>query len=139
MFATTVSLYVCHCIHLCECMCAGMGQMYVVVHVRIKHQHTFTFRCACVCFCLYGVGLHSVWHLPSSPGQTSSWQTEIAHSSSHFITGPTEFKGAVKDQAEEPPHSFNTSTLLHHWCRVAKLGQLALEKSGCVSEVPQIV
>lgn len=128
-----------------QCMCAGIGETYVVVHIQITsaclHILLCACRCvrACVCFCLYGVGLHSAWHLSSSPGQTCCWQTEIAHSSSHFITGPTEFKGAVKDQAEEPPHSFNTSTLLHHWCRVAKLGPLALEKSGSVSEVPQIV
>lgn len=46
-----------------------------------------------VCVCVFV--LDSAWHLPSSPGQASSWQAEIAHSSIHFITGPAEFKGGL--------------------------------------------
>lgn len=69
----------------------------------------------CVFVCMEWVFTHS-GTFPAPHGQTSSWQAEIAHSSSHFITRPVEFKGPVKDQAEEAPHSFYTSTLLYHRC-----------------------
>lgn len=72
---------------------------------------TMTFYCVC---------LRSVWHLPSSPGRTSSWQTEIAHSLSHFITGPTEFKGLSKTNLRSlatsliPGHSCTTGVEWHN-------------------------
>lgn len=91
----------------------------------------------CVCLGLYGAVLPA-WQLTSSPGWTGGWQAEIAHSSSHFITRPTEFKGDCQrarwwasSAAWTPARSCTAGA---EWPSTAS----ALQRRRCVNGVAEI-
>lgn len=79
-----------------------------------------------VCECVFV--LDSGWHLPSPPGQASSWQDEIAHSSIHFITGPAEFKRGLSKSKLMSLHTplapAHPHTAGAEWLNLAWLGAL---------------